>query len=194
MTVRGAAGGTPASAAKIPASRRESSIFGTPSVASRPPSALSDIGSTAKDRRLSEVPSNATKPGLGRSVRANGTATHTAKRSVDGAMGPPPSARTNASSVSATPTRIPSGSSVRATPSTIKAPAQRRMSASVLEQSKLGASTSSSLARLKKLPSVSSTSETDEKENSLPSPSSSTSSKAGTTSAKATRRMSAVPA
>ncbi|KAI0747217.1 hypothetical protein C8Q80DRAFT_1271994 [Daedaleopsis nitida] len=207
--VRGTAGGTPASTAKVPASRRESSIFGTPSVAARPPSALSDIGSTTKDRRVSETPSTISKSALQRSVRANGSmssatsSTHTAaKRSVDGAMGPPPSfGRSNSAtmSVSATPTRIPSGPSARATPSTIKAPNHaRRMSASVLDSSKLRMSTPSSkerLQKLEKLPSVSSASEPEEKENSAPSSISSVGSAASTPSTvKTARRMSAMPA
>ncbi|KAH9887362.1 hypothetical protein C8Q73DRAFT_261994 [Cubamyces lactineus] len=207
LSVRGTAGSTPASAAKVQPHRRESSIFATPSVvSSRPPSALSDTGSSSvKDRRMSETPSTATKSTLGKSVRANGTASTAGivaakKRSLEGSMGPPPA---RAASATATPTRIPSGPSARSTPSTIKAPAhQRRISASILEPSKLRASTSSreKLEKLERLPSVSSASETEEKENSAPSPRSSTgsvsstSSTASATNPKATRRMSAMPA
>ncbi|KAI0634678.1 hypothetical protein C8Q77DRAFT_646477 [Trametes polyzona] len=211
LSVRGTAGNTPASTAKVPTQRRESSIFGTPSVAgSRPPSALSDTGSTAKDRRMSETPSTATKSTLGRSVRANGTASTSkppvTKRSpIEGSMGPPPTI-SRSTSATATPTRIPSGPSARATPSTIKAPAhQRRVSASILEPSKLRASVSSTssrekLEKLEKLPSVSSASEPEEKENSAPSSRASTgsvssASSAGSTASKAAaRRISAVPA
>ncbi|KAI0824945.1 hypothetical protein BC628DRAFT_1321363 [Trametes gibbosa] len=210
LSVRGTAGSTPASTAKVPAQRRESSIFGTPSVAgSRPPSALSDTGSTAKDRRMSETPATATKSALGRSVRINGGANANAntpkplgakRASVEGAMGPPPSTISRSSSATAaTPTRIPSGSSVRGTPSTIKAPMhQRRVSASILEPSKLRASTSSreKLEKLEKLPSVSSASEPEEKENSAPSSRASSISSAGSSAsaAKTARRMSAMPA
>ncbi|KAI0706904.1 hypothetical protein C8T65DRAFT_740457 [Cerioporus squamosus] len=198
MSVRGTAGGTPASTAKVPAPRRESSIFGTPSVASRPPSVLSDTGSTTKDRRMSETPSTITaKAALGRSIRANGpTSASTAKRAIDGAMGPPPSVVRSQSATAATPTRIPSGPSARATPSTIKAAANpRRMSASILDSSKLRQSTSSQerLQKLERLPSVSSASE-PEKENSAPSSTSSLSSSTASSTAKATRRMSAMPA
>ncbi|OSD02570.1 hypothetical protein PYCCODRAFT_1444979 [Trametes coccinea BRFM310] len=174
LSVRGTAGSTPAPATKVqPSSRRESSIFGTPSVAgSRPPSALSDTGSVTKERRMSETPSTATKSTLGKSVRGNGTASSSTtstlkKRSLEGSMGPPP-ARAASASATATPTRIPSGPSAR-TPSTIKAPMhQRRTSTSILEPSKLRTSTSSR-EKLEKLPSVSSASEPDEKENSAPS-------------------------
>ena len=179
MSVRGTAGGTPASTAKIPASRRESSIFATPSVVTRPPSAMSDTDSV-KERRLSQTPSTLTKPALGKSIRANGPpsslSASTSKRVADGSMGPPPTTSLGRSqSATATPTRIPSGPSARATPSTIKAPMhQRRASASVLDPSKLRVSTSSQekLTKLQRLPSVSSASEPSEKENSAPSPSS----------------------
>ena len=198
MTVRGTAGGTPASAAKIPASRRESSIFATPSVVgTRPPSVLSDTDSVVKDRRLSQTPT-LTKPALGRSIRANGPASSlsasTSKRTVDGAMGPPPTVSRSQSANAATPTRIPSGSFVRGTPSTIKAtPVQRRSSASILEPSKLRTSTSS-LEKLQRLPSLPSANEPSEKENSAPSPSSSTSSTVSASKVKVTRRLSAMPA
>ncbi|KAI8971313.1 hypothetical protein BD414DRAFT_540487 [Trametes punicea] len=206
LSVRGTAGSTPASTAKVQPHRRESSIFGTPTVVgSRPPSALSDTGSITKDRRMGETPSTATKSTLGKSVRANGTPSTSAstsvapkKRSLEGAMGPPPSRTASANAAAATPTRIPSGPSGRATPSTIKAPAhQRRMSASILEPSKLRMSTSSR-EKLEKLPSVSSASEPEEKENSAPSSrtsEASVSSASSTASAtKAARRMSALPA
>ena len=198
MTVRGTAGGTPASAAKIPASRRESSIFATPSVVgTRPPSALSDTDSI-KERRLSQTPSTLTKSALGKSVRANGPISalgaSTSKRTLDGAMGPPPAVSRSHSANAATPTRIPSGSIARGTPSTIKAPIhQRRSSASILEPSKLRASTSSQ-EKLQRLPSVPSGNEPSEKENSAPSPSSSTSSTLSASKVKVTRRLSAMPA
>ncbi|KAI0765470.1 hypothetical protein C8Q74DRAFT_1205632 [Fomes fomentarius] len=202
--VRGTAGGTPAPVSKVPASRRESSIFGTPSVATRPPSVLSDTGSTTKERRGSETPSTISKPTLQRSIRANGlastTAASTAVKRPSSVMGPPSSLGRSQSAnatVSATPTRIPSGSSARATPSTIKAPGHaRRMSASVLDSSKLRASTSSAdkLKKLERLPSVSSASEPDEKENSAPSSTSSTGSASTPSTVKTTRRMSAMPA
>lgn len=204
--VRGTAGGTPAPASKVHASRRESSIFGTPSVATRPPSVLSDTGSTTRERRGSETPSTISKPTLQKSIRANGPASTTtssmAAKRPSGVMGPPSSLGRSQSAnatVSATPTRIPSGSSARATPSTIKAPGPghaRRMSASVLDSSKLRASTSSAdkLKKLERLPSVSSASEPDEKENSAPSSTSSTGSASTPSTVKATRRMSAMPA
>ncbi|TBU28291.1 hypothetical protein BD311DRAFT_839778 [Dichomitus squalens] len=202
MSVRGTAGGTPASTAKIPAARRESSIFATPSVVgTRPPSVMSDTDSV-KDRRLSQTPSTLMKPALGRSIRTNGPpsslSASTSKRAVDGSMGPPPTAGVGRSqSATATPTRIPSGPSARATPSTIKAPIhQRRSSASIHEASKLRASSSSQekLEKLQRLPSVSSASEPSEKENSAPSPSSSTSSTQATANVKTMRRASAMPA
>ncbi|KAH9932361.1 uncharacterized protein B0H18DRAFT_929183 [Fomitopsis serialis] len=132
MSVRGGSA-TPAAPSKVPPHRRESSIFGTPSVnGSRPSSVLSDTGSTTKGK-FAETPStlkgkgvdtpSTVKPALTRSVRANGaasTATTVRKRSLEGTMGPPPNiSRTNSASSTAgakdaTPTRIPSASSSRA--------------------------------------------------------------------------------
>ncbi|KAH9830112.1 uncharacterized protein C8Q71DRAFT_727633 [Rhodofomes roseus] len=131
MNVRGASA-TPAAPSKVPPHRRESSIFGTPSVTgSRPPSVLSDSGSTMKGR-LAETPSTVKGKGvdtpstvkgsaLTRSMRANGpaatTTTTVRKRSIEGAMGPPPSLSRQSSASSTTgakdmtPTRIPSASS-----------------------------------------------------------------------------------
>ncbi|OCH84967.1 hypothetical protein OBBRIDRAFT_807864 [Obba rivulosa] len=188
MSVRGTAGSTPSAAAKVP-HRRESSIFGTPSVAgSRPSSVLSDASSAKHGRASSATtPSTISKSTL-RSVRTNGS-TVTAKRSLEGAMGPPPSAnRTPASAqAEATPTRIPSSSgraiaaaAAASTPSTVgKSTVQRRASSSVLDPSKLR---SSFLRAPTHAPSTTG-SEADEKEKENAAP-----------ATKAARRMSVLPA
>ncbi|CCL98315.1 uncharacterized protein FIBRA_00309 [Fibroporia radiculosa] len=183
--VRGTAGGTPAQATKAPHHRRESSIFGTPNIAgSRPSSALSDTNSTAKERKPTDTPSTVTKAALAKSIRANvtGSATVTTKRSLEGAMGPPP-LRASSTTPGPTPTRIPSASSTRTPTST--APSsfgkatptlQRRMSAtSSLEPSRLRT------ARTSREP-LASASESDEKE------------KENTVPAAKTRRMSVAAA
>ncbi|KAH9947994.1 hypothetical protein B0H21DRAFT_778115 [Amylocystis lapponica] len=181
MGVRGTAGNTPAQLSKA-VHRRESSIFGTPSVSgSRPPSVLSDVEGTAKARKI-ETSATATKSTLGKSVRTNGSIV--AKRSLEGAMGPPPSVSRNGTSSSATPTRIPSSSSsTRAptagpstTPSSFKATPlhQRRSSTSIAEPSRLRGTVAS------RSPPASASESDREKENTVPS--------------KAARRMSAMPA
>ncbi|KZT66598.1 hypothetical protein DAEQUDRAFT_674650 [Daedalea quercina L-15889] len=143
MNVRGTAGATPAAPSKVPPHRRESSIFGTPSVGgSRPSSVLSDTGSTMKSR-FAETPStvkgkavdtpSTAKAALTRSVRANGPTTTTTtirKRSLEGAMGPPPiisrtssaSGTTGVAMKETTPTRIPSASSTSSRSSIVGPP------------------------------------------------------------------------
>ena len=126
MSVRGATSATPAASSKVPPHRRESSIFGTPSVmGSRPSSVLSDANSAtrtpvAMKGKAMDTPSTV-KATLARSVRANGAAATTTstvrKRSIEGAMGPPPTVSRTSSTSSTketTPTRIPSASSSRA--------------------------------------------------------------------------------
>ncbi|EMD34600.1 hypothetical protein CERSUDRAFT_97191 [Gelatoporia subvermispora B] len=185
MGVRGSAG-TPSATVKVP-HRRESSIFGTPSVSSsRPSSVLSDASSTAKHGRASSAttPGMASKSAL-RSARTNGSIV-TAKRSLEGAMGPPPSANRSSASVQpeATPTRIPSSSgraiAAAPTPSTIgKTTVQRRASSSVLDPSKLR----SSFLRAPTHAPSSAGSETDDKEKENAAP-----------ATKVVRRLSAIPA
>ncbi|KAI0045170.1 hypothetical protein FA95DRAFT_1451001, partial [Auriscalpium vulgare] len=127
LNVKGTAGATPA-ASKI-VHRRESSIFSTPSApgSSRPVSRLSDPSrdaAKAATGRETPLTANTRMTMLGKSIRANGpsvTSTPSAAtkaaartgRSVDGAMGPPPSAMKPRASVAGTPTpaahsRIPS--------------------------------------------------------------------------------------
>ncbi|KAI0945184.1 hypothetical protein AcV7_001791 [Taiwanofungus camphoratus] len=184
--VRGTAGSTPAQVSKAP-HRRESSIFATPTISgSRPPSALSDAGSTVKERKLSDPPLSVAKPAFAKSVRTNGSAPTAiiTKRSVEGSMGPPPAVSRSAvktgTQSTATPTRIPSsltprpgvpGAFGRSTSSTSQ---RRTSSASILEPSRLR----SSLASRETLASASETDE-KEKENTAPG-------------AKSVRRMSAM--
>ncbi|OBZ77382.1 hypothetical protein A0H81_02742 [Grifola frondosa] len=173
--VRGTAGSTPQTTQLSKVHRRESSIFGTPSVAgSRPSSVLSDASSVTKDRRMTDTSSTVKKPALGKSVRPNatGNAAIPSKRSLEGSMGPPPALTraSSASATSATPTRIPSISgmhtAVATTPSTIgkSTAGQRRMSSSMFEPSRLR----TAVGPRATLSPVSGSSELDEKENSAP--------------------------
>ncbi|KAH8084884.1 hypothetical protein BXZ70DRAFT_900257 [Cristinia sonorae] len=144
---RPTAANTPATASKTaaPSARRESSIFGTPSIASRPPSVLSDAGSVTKEtrRKLSDPPVAAAKTALGRSGRANALTTTTAGKRVEGSMGPPPLKRAPSlagsvsSTASATPTRLPSGTKPRPsiTPTVVRKPSVSNDAASKLRSS-----------------------------------------------------------
>ncbi|THH33286.1 hypothetical protein EUX98_g934 [Antrodiella citrinella] len=172
---RGSAANTPATANKTsaPSARRESSIFGTPIITSRPPSVLSDNGSTTKEtrRKLSDPPSAgvvaAAKTALGRSARVNApTTTTAASRRVEGSMGPPPMKRTSSlaqstsSNGSATPTRTPSGSAPSARAPSVT-PTARKTGATADQSSRLR----TSIASRESLRTVSSISEQNEKEN-----------------------------
>ncbi|KAF8889052.1 hypothetical protein BD779DRAFT_1521715 [Infundibulicybe gibba] len=99
--VRGTAGSTPAQSSKVASRhRRDSSIFTTPSIPSRPSSVMSDIATT-KERKISGDAmslSSARAQALGRSTRINAaTPTPTVAsiskptRGIEGSMGPPPS-------------------------------------------------------------------------------------------------------
>ncbi|TCD68974.1 hypothetical protein EIP91_009196 [Steccherinum ochraceum] len=181
---RGSAANTPATATKTaaPSTRRESSIFGTPSVASRPPSVISDSGSTTKEtrRKLSDPPSAAAKVALGKSTRVNAApvaSSAAAGRRIEGSMGPPPMkrasslAQSTSSTASATPTRVPSGSNLLSRSSSITPSARRATEVANLKARTLVSSRES-------LRTPGSISERDEKENvktptvkpSLPSP------------------------
>ncbi|KAL4080966.1 hypothetical protein J3A83DRAFT_109629 [Scleroderma citrinum] len=103
LGVRSTGGATPASSSK-PSSRRESSIFATPSTVPRPPSALSDISKDGSERKMTSTPSGAPRASisaLSKSIRSNATGSTTSKAS--GSMGPPTS-RALRLSISATPT------------------------------------------------------------------------------------------
>jgi hypothetical protein len=83
--VRGTGGSTPAQPSKI-AHRREAS---TPALLSRPPSVISDSGSSVKDRvKGTETPLGISKvpTAFGKSVRTNVGA----QTQAQGSMGPPP--------------------------------------------------------------------------------------------------------
>ena len=152
---------TPAAASKAPF-RRESSIFGTPG-ASRPPSVLSDVSSTVHQRKLSDPPPTAAKGTLARSTRLNTSVapSATAKRAIEGSMGPPPTKRSSlfSSTASATPTRRPSVT--RATSVTPTATATSRRVSTSIEPSHLKKASISSRDSLKST----SPSTRDEKEN-----------------------------
>ncbi|KAG6816044.1 hypothetical protein H0H87_009005 [Tephrocybe sp. NHM501043] len=167
LGVRGTGGATPAPASRAAISRRDSSVFSTPSI-SRPPSTTSDAGSTVgKDRTRTSVatPASAIKiSALGKSVRPNGTAsTITASKRVEGSMGPPPKARS-----SLTPTSAPrvsslsrSSSAKPATPSSVVS-VQRRIAS--LDKGQPQSKTKTTLRQTIQSP-ISSLSEQDEKEN-----------------------------
>ncbi|KAH7927195.1 hypothetical protein BV22DRAFT_297659 [Leucogyrophana mollusca] len=97
LGVRGTGGSTPAQPSKVAASRRDSSIFATPSgppssVGSRPPSVLSDAGSERKalgesaSERKDSAP-RASAAALGKSVRMN--LSSSVVGTGPGKMGPP---------------------------------------------------------------------------------------------------------
>ena len=90
--VRGTGGSTPAPARIV---RRDSSVFGTPTVQERPSSVLSDASSTTSRSRKVETPVSAVKaPALGKSGRANGaTPVAGMTKRIEGSMGPPPVAK-----------------------------------------------------------------------------------------------------
>lgn len=118
MGVRGTAGSTPAHANRTSHQREPSapSAFATPGTArpsSRPSSAMSDVSTASKGKKLStETLSSAAKvSALGKSTRANngaGTAatpstmSRSSSRAVEGSMGPPP-AKPRVSSSTPTP-------------------------------------------------------------------------------------------
>lgn len=115
MGARTSVSTTSTAATSKPPFRRESSIFGTPSI-SRPPSALSDASTTStrpaigslKERKLSDP--TAVKP-LARSVRPNATPSAARKlldRDNATPMGPPSAVKLRATSSLATPSRLPS--------------------------------------------------------------------------------------
>ncbi|KAF7420833.1 hypothetical protein PC9H_011351 [Pleurotus ostreatus] len=112
MGVRGTAGSTPAQPSKTAHHRRDSSAFSTPSISrpsSRPPSVISESGLSIKERKITDTPAASAKiPALGKSIRANSTATPSiaskTSRGIEGSMGPPPNKRL---SLAGTPT--PSG-------------------------------------------------------------------------------------
>ncbi|KAG9217924.1 hypothetical protein CCMSSC00406_0008565 [Pleurotus cornucopiae] len=112
MGVRGTAGSTPAQPSKTAHHRRDSSAFSTPSISrpsSRPPSVISESGLSIKERKVTDTPAASAKiPALGKSIRANSTATPSiaskTSRGIEGSMGPPPNKRL---SLAGTPT--PSG-------------------------------------------------------------------------------------
>ncbi|KAI6114136.1 hypothetical protein F5141DRAFT_1002181 [Pisolithus sp. B1] len=102
LGVRGTGGTTPAPTPKV-SSRRESSAFSTPTMAPRPPSALSDVSKDGSERKLAGTPSGAPRASLtalNRSIRANATGTSVSKPSGATAA---PGAKTPRPPASATP-------------------------------------------------------------------------------------------
>lgn len=86
--------------------RRESSIFGTPSVASvsRPPSSMSDASSITKERRISDSSSAPPRLSLTRGVRPIGTSANAATRRSEASV-PPSALKVRTSPPSAAPAR-----------------------------------------------------------------------------------------
>lgn len=102
LGVRGTGGTTPAPTPKV-SSRRESSAFSTPTVAPRPPSALSDVSKDGSERKLAGTPSGAPRASLtalNKSIRTNAGTNTASKPSGTPA---PHGAKTPRSSISATP-------------------------------------------------------------------------------------------
>ncbi|KAJ6463408.1 hypothetical protein C8R45DRAFT_911574 [Mycena sanguinolenta] len=100
MGVRGTAGSTPAQPSKI-GQRRDSAIFTTPSIGSRPPSVISDAGTDGGSANGTKIAA------LGKSSRLNNTLNSStskpAPRAV-GSMGPPAPVAKPRPSVAGTPT------------------------------------------------------------------------------------------
>nr|GAT50271.1 predicted protein [Mycena chlorophos] len=134
MGVRGTAGATPAQPSKTAThSRRDSAIFSTPTLSSRPPSVLSDAGTDGGSGSTGKMPA------LSKSTRLNTSTSKPPVRAV-GSMGPPPAPITKPR-VSGTPTPAgPSGlsrsTSARpsSTISTSTPVAHRRVASSTLDQ------------------------------------------------------------
>ncbi|KAJ7686798.1 hypothetical protein B0H17DRAFT_704132 [Mycena rosella] len=139
MGVRGTGGATPAQPSKIGHQRRDSAVFTTPGVSSRPPSVLSDAGTDGGSASGAKIPA------LGKSARLNSSTSVSAAKPparVPGSMGPPTSmvAKPRAS-LAGTPTPTPrvaslsrSASAQPATAST-PAPTHRRVASATLDQS-----------------------------------------------------------
>ncbi|KAJ7160942.1 hypothetical protein C8R46DRAFT_1177737 [Mycena filopes] len=148
MGVRGTAGSTPAQPSKM-GQRRDSAIFATPSIGSRPPSVISDAGTDAG----SAVGSGAKMAALGRSSRLNNlnsSVTSSTSKPVapraSGSMGPPAPVTKPRVSIAGTPTplaREPRGApvlsrSASAKPTMGSTPApvgHRRVASATLDQS-----------------------------------------------------------
>jgi hypothetical protein len=169
MGVRGTAGSTPA-----PAKKRESSMFGTPTII-RPPSALSDSKEGTNNKKVLDTPSSVGPKTLAKSARMNGTGPLSASstkpvRQVEGSMGPPPTARGARPSVPATPSRHTSihgrTSSASLSQSATKPIVSRRASSGLDSSvSRIKPSVVAAAARV----STPVLNERDEKENSHPS-------------------------
>ncbi|KAJ7042789.1 hypothetical protein C8F04DRAFT_54305 [Mycena alexandri] len=141
MGVRGTAGSTPAQPSKI-GQRRDSAIFTTPSIGSRPPSVISDAGTDTASGKMAA---------LGKSSRLNSslTGSSTSKPAApraSGSMGPPAPVTKPRVSVAGTPTpvaRDPRGApvlsrSASAKPAMGSAPApvsHRRVASATLDHS-----------------------------------------------------------
>ncbi|KAF7325920.1 hypothetical protein MKEN_00442800 [Mycena kentingensis (nom. inval.)] len=134
LGVRGTAGSTPAQSSKIAHQRRDSAVFSTPSLGSRPPSVLSDSGTDGGSASAGKTSA------LGKSTRLN-TSTSKAPTTTRtlGSMGPPaaPLAKPRPSMGTPTPSALSRSTSAR--PSTsIGTPvplAHRRVASATLDQS-----------------------------------------------------------
>ncbi|KAJ7431233.1 hypothetical protein FB451DRAFT_436193 [Mycena latifolia] len=140
MGVRGTAGSTPAQPSKIGHQRRDSAVFTTPGISSRPPSVISDAGTDGGSASGAKIPA------LGKSTRLNSStssvsATKPTAR-VPGSMGPPAPIAKPRGSLAGTPTPTPrAGSSLsrsasaKPTLASTPAPVHRRVASATLDQS-----------------------------------------------------------
>ncbi|KAJ7270754.1 hypothetical protein B0H12DRAFT_1320206 [Mycena haematopus] len=111
MGVRGTAGSTPAQPSKGVGHRRDSAVFTTPSVGSRPPSVLSDAGTDGGSANGTKIAA------LGKSSRLNATLNSSTSKPAPraaGSMGPPAPVTKPRQSVTGTPT--PATREARAAP------------------------------------------------------------------------------
>ncbi|KAJ7730391.1 hypothetical protein DFH07DRAFT_993983 [Mycena maculata] len=102
MGVRGTGGATPAQPSKV-AGRRDSAVFNTPGLGSRPPSVLSDAGTDGGSASGAKIPA------LGKSSRLNNSTSASAAKpaSARGSMGPPAPVTKPRVSLVGTPTPTP---------------------------------------------------------------------------------------
>ncbi|KAJ7146055.1 hypothetical protein C8R44DRAFT_690289 [Mycena epipterygia] len=137
MGVRGTGGSTPAQPSKMGHQRRDSAVFTTPTVASRPSSVLSDAGTDAGSTSGAKIPA------LGKSTRLNSsTASASATKPTTrapGSMGPPPVVKPRGS-LAGTPTprvapSLSRSASAKPSLSSTPVPTHRRVASATLDQS-----------------------------------------------------------
>ncbi|KAF7297130.1 hypothetical protein MIND_00945900 [Mycena indigotica] len=129
LGVRGTAGSTPVQPSKVGHQRRDSTIFSTPSLGSRPPSVISEAGSDGGSAGPGKMPA------LGKSTRLNTSTTKSATTRVVGSMGPPPApiSKPRASLGTPTPNTLSRSTSARPSSSAATPLVHRRVASATLD-------------------------------------------------------------